>query len=196
MAKQAAKNKQVEEAKALTMFYTFDANGVYIGPLEAETKPQNATDMPPPADGDDTHSAVFNGIEWRKFPNQVITQAIAARARRDALLHESDFSQLPDFGGDPSQWAEYRQGLRDVTKQSGFPLEIEWPAKPGVTTRPEPTQTEGEKMLINLNELVKELSARLDKVEKQKAMPVAAPQPPPETTPSDAGTADGSQTQK
>lgn len=30
-----------------------------------------------------------------------------------------------------SDWAEYRQALRDVTKQEGFPFEIQWPEKPG-----------------------------------------------------------------
>lgn len=53
------------------------------------------------------------------------------RARRDALLEETDWTQLPDVpDATKSKWQAYREGLRDVTKQPGFPLEINWPEKP------------------------------------------------------------------
>lgn len=53
------------------------------------------------------------------------------RARRDQLLTASDWSQLWDT---PAQvraaWATYRQALRDVPQQAGFPFNVTWPAKP------------------------------------------------------------------
>ena len=55
--------------------------------------------------------------------------AAAARQRRDALLSASDWTQLPDVPLESkAAWATYRQALRDVTEQPGFPTEIMWPA--------------------------------------------------------------------
>ncbi|CUH67961.1 hypothetical protein TG4357_03308 [Thalassovita gelatinovora] len=54
-----------------------------------------------------------------------------ARAGRDRLLAACDWTQLPDAQCDSSAWAAYRQALRDLTDQAGFPHQINWPAKPG-----------------------------------------------------------------
>ena len=53
--------------------------------------------------------------------------ANAARAKRDALIKETDFYMLPDYQNAPKGIAEYRQALRDITGQSGFPHSIQWP---------------------------------------------------------------------
>jgi hypothetical protein len=55
----------------------------------------------------------------------------AARAQRNALLTESDWTQMPDVTLDTkTQWATYRQDLRDVTDQPGYPFDIVWPTPP------------------------------------------------------------------
>lgn len=51
----------------------------------------------------------------------------AARAKRDALIKETDFYFLPDYPSVPEGLAEYRQALRDITEQPGFPHNIQWP---------------------------------------------------------------------
>ena len=59
--------------------------------------------------------------------------AAAARAKRDALLVESDWTQLADSplsAGVREAWTVYRQALRDISDQSGFPQEISWPVAP------------------------------------------------------------------
>lgn len=56
--------------------------------------------------------------------------ATEARAKRNALLAASDWTQVADSPVDQAAWAVYRQALRDITSQSGFPLEITWPAQP------------------------------------------------------------------
>jgi hypothetical protein len=54
-----------------------------------------------------------------------------AREQRDALLAASDWTQLPDVPEATREaWAVYRQALRDVPQQAGFPENIDWPAKP------------------------------------------------------------------
>jgi len=56
--------------------------------------------------------------------------AAQARTQRDALLSQSDWTQVPDAPVDQAAWAEYRQALRDLPQQAGFPTEITWPQKP------------------------------------------------------------------
>jgi len=53
-----------------------------------------------------------------------------ARAQRNRLLVESDWTQVLDAPVNHETWAEYRQALRDLPQQAGFPTEITWPVKP------------------------------------------------------------------
>jgi hypothetical protein len=52
------------------------------------------------------------------------------RGERDAALKETDWTQVADAPVDKDAWATYRQALRDVTAQPGFPWTIEWPVAP------------------------------------------------------------------
>ena len=54
----------------------------------------------------------------------------SVRANRDALLTSCDWTQLPDSSADKEAWANYRQQLRDLPEQAGFPYEISWPEQP------------------------------------------------------------------
>ena len=65
-------------------------------------------------------------------PEQPLEQlAATARARRDSLLAQTDWTQAADVPqATKDLWAPYRQALRDVPQQSGFPTEIVWPEKP------------------------------------------------------------------
>ena len=51
------------------------------------------------------------------------------RNRRDNLIKESDWRAVSDRELEP-EWKEYRQALRDITKQEGFPHDVEWPVDP------------------------------------------------------------------
>lgn len=54
-----------------------------------------------------------------------------ARAERNRLLAASDWTQLPDVPETTRlAWEPYRQALRDVPDQPGFPYEVEWPEQP------------------------------------------------------------------
>jgi hypothetical protein len=57
-------------------------------------------------------------------------QAKSVRATRDEKLAECDWTQVADAPVDKTVWATYRQALRDVTAQSGFPWTITWPTQP------------------------------------------------------------------
>jgi len=57
-------------------------------------------------------------------------QAKSVRATRDAKLAECDWTQVADAPVDKAVWATYRQALRDITTQEGFPWTITWPVAP------------------------------------------------------------------
>lgn len=56
--------------------------------------------------------------------------AAAARAKRDELISATDFLVATDYPLAPDELQavqEYRQALRDVPQQGGFPYDIVWP---------------------------------------------------------------------
>lgn len=58
-------------------------------------------------------------------------EAEEVRTQRDALLKDSDWAVLPDAPvADEQTWKDYRQALRDLPQQEGFPQEVVWPTKP------------------------------------------------------------------
>jgi hypothetical protein len=57
-------------------------------------------------------------------------QAQAMRTDRNEKLAKCDWTQLADSTADKTAWATYRQALRDVPSQTGFPWEITWPTQP------------------------------------------------------------------
>ena len=59
------------------------------------------------------------------------------RSRRDQLLKESDWRAVSDRQLEP-EWKEYRQALRDISKQEGFPHDVEWPVDPDGKTHDGP----------------------------------------------------------
>ena len=56
--------------------------------------------------------------------------ATQVRDKRNALLTASDWTQVADAPVDQAAWATYRQALRDLTDQVGFPETIVWPVAP------------------------------------------------------------------
>ena len=73
------------------------------------------------------------------FINQLIedeTRKAAAevRAKRNKLLADSDKEILPDrctkTSAEFKAWATYREELRDISEQEGFPFDVVFPEKP------------------------------------------------------------------
>lgn len=77
------------------------------------------------------------GVEYSEKEYIPTTEELAAQARRkrDLLLEQCDYYAMPDYpsteGGLVAVKA-YRQALRDITAQVGFPSVIDWPTKPAV----------------------------------------------------------------
>ena len=57
------------------------------------------------------------------------------RTSRNKRLADCDWTQLPDAPSlDAQVWTAYRQALRDITSQPGFPHNVTWPEEPAVST--------------------------------------------------------------
>lgn len=56
------------------------------------------------------------------------TKSVEIRSTRDELADRvsREINRLEDIGVDASNWREYRQKLRDIPEQDGFPFDIDW----------------------------------------------------------------------
>lgn len=75
------------------------------------------------SDGKWTQQWVVENLPQEDAENRV-------RSRRNALLSDCDWTQVADAPVDQAVWATYRQALRDLTSQEGFPFNVTWPTKP------------------------------------------------------------------
>lgn len=57
-------------------------------------------------------------------------QAKSVRDDRNKRLSDSDWTQVADAPVDKAAWAAYRQALRDISSQTGFPWTVQWPEMP------------------------------------------------------------------
>jgi hypothetical protein len=57
-------------------------------------------------------------------------KASEIRTERNEKLAVSDWTQIADATVDKTVWAMYRQALRDITSQTGFPHSVQWPTQP------------------------------------------------------------------
>lgn len=73
-------------------------------------------------------NGVFTPPPDTRTPEQ---KAEGIRLRRDQLLAATDWTQAVDVPqATKDKYAAYRQALRDVPQQPGFPDNIQWPVKP------------------------------------------------------------------
>ncbi len=100
--------------------------------------PANAVSIAPP-DPMEGYRRVWNDTEWDlvlippppAIPEPLPPTAEEVRAERNGRLFASDYTQLSDVPiSNRSAWVTYRQALRDVPEQAGFPEEVIWPTKP------------------------------------------------------------------
>lgn len=126
-------------------------NTSFCVPLESQDLEESygivtVKEIPHPEYNEDTHSIqegtpeLIDGVwtaTWDLVPHSdeelqehTRTKSLAIRYKRDSFLEQTDWTQLPDASVNASEWATYRQALRDLPTQEGFPLNITWPTKP------------------------------------------------------------------
>ena len=88
-----------------------------LGPVFADTTVDGVTTTAA------EHEAAYKAVKDAE-------QASAVRKSRGDKLAESDWTQVADAPVDKAVWATYRQALRDITTQEGFPWSVTWPDAP------------------------------------------------------------------
>ena len=93
------------------MAYTKLTNGVRVALTEIEIAARQAEE------------ALVASQEPERLASQI-------RQERNTLLSDCDWTQVSDAPVNQTAWQTYRQALRDVTSQEGFPYDVTWPTKP------------------------------------------------------------------
>ncbi len=147
-----AKKRNINKDGTLKVYSFHPVTCEYVGediafpnPLEKGQFliPAGATEVQPPK-AESNKFRKWNGSEWifedivqpevaPKFVETTEYKAAEARYHRNSLLSQSDWRMLLDI---PEKhvtvWAIYRQALRDVPQQEGFPETIIWPTAPTI----------------------------------------------------------------
>jgi len=125
------KNKPVGIHECPDWEVEFVANGLaYIEGEATQTqyiKDNKFVDFPEKPS--DVHTWDWDSLSWVINDSSTIDIII----KRNSLLSSSDWTQLPNNPltlEEQEEWALYRQQLRDIPSQSGYPLNIIWPIKP------------------------------------------------------------------
>ena len=102
-----------------------------IGPSNDATQYiENGALIDMPIKPDQTYKFDWSTKSWIQDYNLASN---AIRSQRATLLIGSDWTQtlnVPFSQEKQQEWAVYRQQLRDITLQSGYPYEVVWPTPP------------------------------------------------------------------
>lgn len=111
----------------------------FSDPQSYDAEYQTCTEVDPVLDGDtyvqawsiaDKYTAEERAVyDAKKASDAALGLEASIRSQRDRLLAETDYLALSDTTLSP-EMATYRQALRDITEQAGFPHEVTWPVKP------------------------------------------------------------------
>lgn len=109
-----------------------DADLVFEGPQAAPTRYQIAfrDGVEQQSDGKWYTKYSVSDLDADGIAAKDAEQAKSVRSTRNQKLKDSDWTQVADAPVNKATWATYRQSLRDITAQAGFPWEITWPTQP------------------------------------------------------------------
>lgn len=102
-------------------------------PIEERFTPDVVATMVPVPEGQDVQPGMlYDGAVFSAAPAApTVDPAESVRLERQRLLNISDWTQLADVPAETQEkWRKYRQALRDVPEQSGFPDNVKWPKEP------------------------------------------------------------------
>ena len=98
----------------------------------------------PPDPANTDYQAYLAWLEEGNTPLPVPVEEVTwdtIRAKRDQLIRDTDWTMIPGATVDQSQWAAYRQILRDLPQTYDNPEDVVWPTQPS-TSGPNTTPVE------------------------------------------------------
>ena len=90
-------------------------------------------EVPPCYTASEPMDGVYSSWTGEAWEYNADLKAGHVRSDRDRRLADCDWTQLPDSPLDETAqaaWVAYRQALRDVPAQAGFPDNVTWPEQP------------------------------------------------------------------
>jgi len=86
---------------------------------------------PPYIEGEWVYTVMVRAKTEEEIQSALDSMAAQIRTDRNGKLAATDWTQLKDIPDSvSSEWAVYRQALRDIPNQEGFPTSVVWPVSP------------------------------------------------------------------
>jgi hypothetical protein len=105
-------------------------HGVYkVSLFKSHTATQKLVSCAPYIEGNFAYTVEVQDKTEDEIASEIASKAARVRAQRDRLLSESDWTQVADAPVNKEAWAAYRQALRDLPNQEGFP-DVDMPNDP------------------------------------------------------------------
>jgi hypothetical protein len=106
------------------------AHGVLkVSLFKSHTSTQKLVPSEPYVEGGFAYTVRVENKTQEEVSAELASKSAKMRAQRDRLLSESDWTQVADAPVDKAAWATYRQALRDLPNQEGFP-DVAFPNNP------------------------------------------------------------------
>jgi hypothetical protein len=116
--------------EGIDLMWAQERNAYQIQSDKAHSQTEKLTSVEPYIEGGVVFDVIVEAKTQDELDAEKTQKANEVRYRRNMLLTQSDWTQLADAPVDNLAWAVYRQSLRDITLQAGFPFTVDFPVAP------------------------------------------------------------------
>jgi hypothetical protein len=116
--------------EGLDLMWAQERNAYQIQSDKAHLQTEKLTSVEPYIENGVVFDVIVEAKTQDELGAEKTQKANEVRYKRNMLLTQSDWTQLADAPVDNLAWAVYRQSLRDITLQAGFPFTVDFPVAP------------------------------------------------------------------
>jgi hypothetical protein len=116
--------------EGLDLMWAQERNAYQIQSDKAHLQTEKLTSVEPYIENGVVFDVIVEAKTQDELDAEKTQKANEVRYKRNMLLTQSDWTQLADAPVDNLAWAVYRQSLRDITLQAGFPFTVDFPVAP------------------------------------------------------------------
>ena len=116
--------------EGLNLMWAQERNAYQIQSDKAHTSTEKLTPVEPYIEDGVVFDVIVEAKTQDELDAEKTQKETEVRSKRNMLLTQSDWTQLADAPVDNLAWAVYRQSLRDITLQAGFPFTVDFPVAP------------------------------------------------------------------
>ena len=116
--------------EGIDLMWAQERHAYQIQSDKAHLQTEKLTSVEPYIEGGVVFDVIVEAKTQDELDAEKTQKANEVRYKRNMLLTQSDWTQLADAPVDNLAWAVYRQSLRDITLQAGFPFTVDFPVAP------------------------------------------------------------------